>query len=103
MCAGADSNRHSFQQRLGTFDSDALKEFASRCLLLLEQSEITVSLDGLVRVDIFDDHGRLVVNEFEGIEAVFFSSNFVEEGTVAGRLEKYWDDKIYESVSQLFA
>lgn len=99
----AGSNKHQFRQRLGSFDADALKAFATHSLSLLEESDTHFTLDGLVRVDLFDNNGQLVVNEFEGLEANCFSTKIVEEGLLIGQLEQYWEDKIYEGIAQLFA
>lgn len=103
MCIiGSSSNRRSYHRTLGSFDSVALKSFASECLDLLEKSDQHFALDGLVRVDIFNANGRLVVNEFEGIEAVYFANNVVDEMNVNSDLENFWEDKIYASICEVF-
>jgi hypothetical protein len=104
MCIiGSSSSRRSYHRTLGSFDSEALKSFASECLDLLEKSDNHFALDGLVRVDIFLHNGTLVVNEFEGIEAVYFAKVLVEEMRVNSDLEKFWENKIYVSISDLLA
>ena len=61
-------------------------------------------LDGLVRIDIMmSNDGNLVLNEFEGIEAVYFSADEVQERTVDCFLEKYWEEKIYDCITNLFS
>lgn len=98
---GSGTNRKSYNRTLGEFDSDALKAFASKCLDYLEKSDKHFSLDGLVRVDIFNYNGRLVLNEFEGIEAVYFSKDVVDEMKVSRDLEEFWANKIYASIAAL--
>ena len=70
---------------------------------LLEESDTHFILDGLVRVDIFNNHGQLVVNEFEGIDACVFSTDLSKEGVVEDRMQKYWETKILECITLLFA
>lgn len=69
----------------------------------MEKSDKNFALDGLVRVDIFLYNGTLVVNEFEGIEAVYFAKDLVEEMRVHRDLEMFWENKIYASISDLLA
>lgn len=69
----------------------------------MEKNDKHFALDGLVRVDIFNNNGTLVVNEFEGIEAVYFAKNVVEEMRVSRDLEKFWEDKIYACIIDLLA
>jgi hypothetical protein len=58
--------------------------------------------DGLVRVDIFkDSDGKLVVNELEGLEARFFSTELAKVSRCYDFLESYWEKKLYEYLSLL--
>jgi hypothetical protein len=107
VTTGSSSNRQSYHQSLGdgAFDSEALKDFAINALHLLndrDTDDLTFSLDGLVRVDLFYFKGRLVVNEIEGMEAVTFSSKIDKDYAVQQQIEKYWEGKIYESIYILF-
>jgi hypothetical protein len=50
--------------------------------------------DGLVRVDIFQNkHGRLVVNEFESLEANYYSKH-IDDMLLTEKLTDYWIEKI---------
>jgi len=60
-------------------------------------------LDGLVRVDLFvSNEKKLVVNEIEGIEAVYFASNVEKENAVDTFLNNYWEKKIYQNLARLY-
>jgi len=84
--------------RLHGFCDNDLISFATAAIRhLSEHSEYI--LDGLVRVDIFkNNEGNLVVNEFESLEARYFTGNASVHGNCCTFLEKYWKKKIYQSI-----
>jgi hypothetical protein len=52
-------------------------------------------IDGLVRVDVFETQdGRLVVNEFESLEAQHDSIKAEENGLMNMNLDEYWFEKL---------
>ena len=56
-------------------------------------------LDGLVRIDIMKlPNGSLVVNEVEGVDANYASTNMISQGETALFLEKYWYEVIENCV-----
>ena len=66
------------------FDSNQLIMFAHEALSRLTHLEHVFILDGLVRVDLFTSDGpdgsRLVVNEFESLEAAYYSTSVACDG-----------------------
>jgi len=61
-------------------------------------------LDGMVRVDIFvSNEGKLVVNEIEGTEAVYFTTDTDREYATEHFLQNYWEKKIYHCVNELLS
>ena len=69
------------------------KKLAERCP--------NITLDGLTRVDIMklpDD--TLVVNEVEGVDSNYSSSNFDYQLSTASFLENYWFDVIASCVRE---
>ena len=79
-----------------------LIDFASSVFLLLKD-EPTFILDGLVRIDIFeDDDERLVVNELESLDARYTASREFD-AKVASFLMDYWERHIYMAINILFS
>ena len=104
--SGPASCRTSHHQSFGSkHNSSDLISFGNACLEALKgSSSDKFVLDGLVRIDIMmSNDGNLVLNEFEGIEAVYFSADEVQERTVDCFLEKYWEEKIYDCITNLFS
>lgn len=78
--------------------------FAESAIAHLRDSGVPFILDNIIRVDLFDNgDGRLVVNEFESLEAGYKTSDAAKNNEVYLFLEMYWESKIYESISNLFA
>ena len=74
---------------------DRAVEFASNSINKLKIRFPNAITDGLLRVDMFQTaDGRLVVNEFESLEARYDSANHKHEIDVAARLVEYWKTKL---------
>jgi len=72
-------------------EPDQLFEFAEEAVKLLKERVPSFLCDGLVRVDIFcDAESKLVVNEFESLEATHYSANHTVECIVSQVLTNYW-------------
>lgn len=68
-----------------------LFEFAEDAVKFLKKLSPSFLCEGLVRVDIFcNAQGRLVVNEFESLEATHYSTNHTVECFVSRILTRYW-------------
>ena len=83
-------------QKMGTSFSKHphvfLFDFVRRALGELKVRQPQSLLDGLVRVDVFNSSNNgLVVNEFESLEANFYSKQHLNELMVENFLEKYWE------------
>ena len=77
-----------------------LMKFAEEAVVELKRACSSAIIDGLVRVDIFETQmGKLVVNEFESLEACYYHNN---ESEVCAKLVEYWHLKIQECVGVLF-
>lgn len=78
-----------------------LLAFAGEAVRLLHQRCPAALLDGLVRVDIFRTcaarGSQLIVNEFESLEADYYSSG-VNEAYLESRLSTYWADVITQLI-----
>jgi hypothetical protein len=73
--------------------------FAETALRALCQSMDGIIFDGLVRVDVFKTKtGRLVVNEFESLEAAYYCTSHLEEMKMNCNLEKYWIQNILQAM-----
>jgi hypothetical protein len=91
------SGGRSIVKSLVGFSSSDLVAFATEALNLLPEEDYI--LDGMVRVDIFrSNEGTLVVNEFESLEASYFTTSPKAQGILESFLEAYWERKIYESL-----
>ena len=74
------------------FAETALEMFKKRCPYAIA--------DGLVRVDIFENQaGKLVVNEFESLEAGYSHAHISKTGIVQSLLDQYWVDKLFKCFS----
>lgn len=84
------------------FSTEELISFAYNALKMLETScRGSCILDGLVRVDLFKSNdGKLVVNEFESLEARYFG-DVAEMTQVENFLKDYWEIKISHCVNKL--
>lgn len=89
------SESRLIKMSLDGFETSDLVAFAKEALELLPEDEYI--LDGLVRVDIFrNDDGALVLNEFESLEAAYFTASATRMGNTEDFLEAYWERKFYE-------
>jgi hypothetical protein len=74
-----------------------LIEFADSAMDAIASHEAYI-VDGLVRVDVFKNNtGKLVVNELESFEAIYYTRTFNAEHF----LEEYWERKIYDAINSL--
>lgn len=87
----------SLKRVLPGHDSDAIVAFGNSVIALLGQQPHFI-LDGLSRIDVFysQKHDKLVVNEVESLEAIYYCSDKSKEDRVIQFLESYWENKIYE-------
>jgi hypothetical protein len=91
----------SQRTRLGTNFSapphDALKELAERACQLLETRCAGAITEPILRVDIMETLNGLVVNEFESLEACYYSKKFEEnELCVRDKLRLFWSTIVQE-------
>ena len=91
------SNRHSYCRHFGDdFPPESLITFGRYCLnQSTDNDDRYFILDGLVRVDIFKYQNRLVVNEFEGVEAAYFSANDKLKNDADNSMKEYWKEKYF--------
>jgi hypothetical protein len=76
-------------------DFEELQQFASRAIEQLRLAAPFAITDGLFRVDIFQTAaGKMVVNEFESLDAEYQSSVSGRAEATYTFLEKYWCHKI---------
>jgi hypothetical protein len=100
---------------VGCTEDDVLS-YATTAIGILKRANPHAILDGLVRVDIFQlEDGRLVVNEFESLEACFVQRKVAakpilrlraendlsascrpSDNTVIKHLKSYWYDKVVQ-------
>ena len=72
-----------------------LRHFAEHAIAELNVNCPSAITDGLVRVDIFENaYKELVVNEFESLEAVYYSK--LGQASMHSMLVVYWERKIKE-------
>jgi len=69
---------------------EALFSFVASALEALEGRQPHSILDGLVRVDVFMSMSGLVVNEFESLEAGYYTKKMESEFEVGSFLIEYW-------------
>ena len=73
------------------FAQDAINIFKLNCPYAIT--------DGLFRVDMFQNaQGKLVVNEFESLEANYSSSKHLDESFILRYLHHYWKNMIYSDL-----
>lgn len=81
---------------------DNLKRFAQRAVAALKKACPETISDCILRVDIFQrSDGRLVVNEFESLEARFHSTDHAEETFAISWLAEFWFNQINAALHQL--
>ena len=91
------SDSKLIRMSLRGFKESELIAFAKETLDLLPEDEYI--LDGMVRVDIFrNDDGYLVLNEFESLEATYFTKSVTRKGNLEDFLEAYWERKFYDAL-----
>lgn len=79
-----------------------LFEFAEESVRLLKSRVPSFLCDGLIRVDIFcNAMGKLMVNEFESLEATHYIPNHTNECRVVRALANYWIKVLNKCVQQL--
>ena len=73
-------------------------KFAAHALQTLSSSKKFI-LDGLVRVDVFQDqNGKLVINELESLEANYHTKSEMKQLSTQKFLVAYWEKQIYKSI-----
>ena len=78
-----------------------LIEFATSAIQRVSRHDEYI-LDGVVRVDLFQNNdGKLVVNEFESLEARRYASCHVEFDKLTALLDTYWEKMIYKAIALL--
>jgi hypothetical protein len=83
------------------YSTDDLVNFTTTALHHLSSYDENI-VDGVIRVDIFkNDEGKLVVNEFESLEARFFATKQAVTMETEAFLIEYWEKKIYASIGSL--
>ena len=90
----------SGKRRIAFCDKDEdLLTFARDAVEILKKNCKHAIVDGLIRVDIFcNAAGKWKVNEFEGYEADFCTSNTDDEAHVLQLLETYWKSSLSQFV-----
>jgi hypothetical protein len=82
----------------------ALFAFAENAVKALGRDCPSSLSDGILRVDIFQTFdGRLVVNEFESLEACTYSTSITKQAVAESWMVDYWNSKLKESVRLVFA
>ena len=78
----------------------ALFAFAENAVLALQHACPASLADGILRVDIFQNaEGRLVVNEFESLEACTYSKCITKEAAALSWMVKYWNTALQSSIA----
>lgn len=90
------------RRKFSGYSETELVEFATAVMAALRGRNEYI-LDGLVRVDLFYNRreDRLVVNELENLEAVYYSANHSEQCNADCWLRQYWKNKIYHCVADM--
>ena len=87
--------------RVGSPEGIRLFEFATKVHKKLAERCPNIILDGLTRVDIMKlPDNTLVVNEVEGVDSNYSSTNFDYQLSTASFLENYWFDVIASCVRE---
>jgi hypothetical protein len=96
------ANISNVVKSLPSFDKQQIIKFAADALECVSHHNQYI-LDGLVRVDIFENNASktMVVNELESLEATFFTINELEIGNCHAFLLSYWEEKILHSIKNL--
>jgi hypothetical protein len=91
------------KQSLKEHDTQSIVDFAASALAQLDMNlPDQCILDGLVRVDVFRNNaGKLVVNEFESMEAVYTSTRAQSNEHTFTFLTHYWECQIFEALAAL--
>ena len=77
--------------RRGSDEGKRMFEFATKVHKTLAERCPNITLDGLVRVDIMKlPNDTLVVNEVEGVDSNYSSTNFNSQASTVKFLEDYW-------------
>lgn len=93
MFAKDSAKHHAFSTEAEIF------KFAEDALRILKTNRRGTIADGLVRVDVMErNDGKLIVNEFEGFEALFAKKG-ANEAAVHDCLRKFWFAKIKFALS----
>jgi hypothetical protein len=82
---------------------EEIYRFAEEALSALKMNCNSAICDGLVRVDIFmNAKGKMKVNEFESLEAAYYSGDHKKELLLNTKLEAYWDGLIKNSLIEIY-
>jgi len=94
----------NLKQSFPEYSSDDLIQFATLALQSVSRHPEYL-LDGLVRVDLFfsENDQKLVVNEFESLEASFLTTKHDVQMKASAWLKRYWEKKIYTCISDVFS
>ena len=81
-------------------DKSDILEFAEQAVQALARKCPGLVTDGLLRVDIMSTaKGKVIVNEFESLEAMYVSSNSHETHLVEMKLIEFWRDVLRKLLS----
>jgi hypothetical protein len=100
----AERKRASGKSSYRIFSDAAVMDFAEHAIATLAETNPAAILDGLVRVDIFrtsSNPPRLVVNEFESLEARYNSTIGTNESDMDTDLTGYWFVKIRDCINSI--
>ena len=87
-----NKNLNDFNVSLHGFVQRAIDEYKKACPYAIT--------DGLFRVDVFQNiYGNFVVNEFESLEAAYYSTKMENEMFVSEYLAAYWANLLDENLS----
>lgn len=80
---------------------DRLFQFVREAIQTLKSGFPGFITEGLVRVDVFETMaGDLVVNEFESLDAAYYSTQIEDEMKVKVYLQNYWNAYIVRSIEE---
>lgn len=102
--AGISQNPASARAFIGPKDGSKywIFKFAENAVRELEKCCPEAITDGLLRVDIFQNvENKLVVNEFESLEANISCKNINKQLQTVDHMRQYWFRKINECISSL--
>ena len=100
-----DGKNRAVKLSLQGYDRDELINFGLQVIQKVEErSNNACIVDGLFRVDVFKgNNGSLVVNELETMDLEYFSRVEQNPLSVLMFLQYYWEKKIYDCITGLFA